>query len=693
MERIAKFIVKHRKLVLVVAVLLLIPSIIGAAATRINYDILTYLPPELESMIGEQSLENDFHIAATGMVTVEGMPTSQILKLKDQIAEVDGVSDVFWLSDVLDVSVPTSMLPAEVQDMLYNEEHDATMMVVRFDDAAASKSTMQAVAGIKTLLRENCFFGGMSVILQDTKALVDKEMPMYILCAVGASLVVLFLAIKGTVVPLLFMLGLLFPILYNFGSNIFLGQISYITQALATVLQLGVTMDFSIFLLHRYEEECQTHTPEDAMAKAIQNTFVSLAASSLTTIAGFLALCTMRLTLGRDIGIVMAKGVFLGVLCTITILPSLILCMKKPISKYTHRVFIPQLTKTSHKVVAHHKIILTVFVVCFIPFVFAQTKTNVYYTLFDSLPQDMTGIVGTNKLKEDFGMTTTHFVLVSEKLENKEITQLSSEIQDIDGVSSVVAVEKYLGAAIPEDMLPADVLELFHAGGYRMLMVNSAYESGTDQLTEQLNEMNSVIKKADPNGLITGEGAMTKDLIEIADVDFKNVSIASIVAVFVIIALSFKSLSIPVLLVAAIESAITINMGIPYFSDTTLPFIASIVIGTIQLGATVDYAILMTTRFREERRAGRNAKEAAQISVERCSQSILTSGLTFFAATVGVSAISRMELLQSICLLISRGALISMFVILLILPSLLILLDPIIKKTTIRWISKSNVKE
>lgn len=693
MERIAKFIVKHRKLVLVVAVLLLIPSIIGAAATRINYDILTYLPPELESMVGEQSLENDFHIAATGMVTVEGMPTSQILKLKDQIAEVDGVSDVFWLSDVLDVSVPTSMLPAEVQDMLYNEEHDATMMVVRFDDAAASKSTMQAVAGIKTLLRENCFFGGMSVILQDTKALVDKEMPMYILCAVGASLVVLFLAIKGTVVPLLFMLGLLFPILYNFGSNIFLGQISYITQALATVLQLGVTMDFSIFLLHRYEEECQTHTPEDAMAKAIQNTFVSLAASSLTTIAGFLALCTMRLTLGRDIGIVMAKGVFLGVLCTITILPSLILCMKKPISKYTHRVFIPQLTKTSHKVVAHHKIILAVFVVCFIPFVFAQTKTNVYYTLFDSLPQDMTGIVGTNKLKEDFGMTTTHFVLVSEKLENKEITQLSSEIQDIDGVSSVVAVEKYLGAAIPEDMLPADVLELFHAGGYRMLMVNSAYESGTDQLTKQLNEMNSVIKKADPNGLITGEGAMTKDLIEIADVDFKNVSIASIVAVFVIIALSFKSLSIPVLLVAAIESAITINMGIPYFSDTTLPFIASIVIGTIQLGATVDYAILMTTRFREERRAGRNAKEAAQISVERCSQSILTSGLTFFAATVGVSAISRMELLQSICLLISRGALISMFVILLILPSLLILLDPIIKKTTIRWISKSNVKE
>lgn len=693
MERIAKFIVKHRKLVLVVAVLLLIPSIIGAAATRINYDILTYLPPELESMIGEQSLENDFHIAATGMVTVEGMPTSQILKLKDQIAEVDGVSDVFWLSDVLDVSVPTSMLPAEVQDMLYNEEHDATMMVVRFDDAAASKSTMQAVAGIKTLLRENCFFGGMSVILQDTKALVDKEMPMYILCAVGASLVVLFLAIKGTVVPLLFMLGLLFPILYNFGSNIFLGQISYITQALATVLQLGVTMDFSIFLLHRYEEECQTHTPEDAMAKAIQNTFVSLAASSLTTIAGFLALCTMRLTLGRDIGIVMAKGVFLGVLCTITILPSLILCMKKPISKYTHRVFIPQLTKTSHKVVAHHKIILAVFVVCFIPFVFAQAKTNVYYTLFDSLPQDMTGIVGTNKLKEDFGMTTTHFVLVSEKLENKEITQLSSEIQDIDGVSSVVAVEKYLGAAIPEDMLPADVLELFHAGGYRMLMVNSAYESGTDQLTKQLNEMNSVIKKADPNGLITGEGAMTKDLIEIADVDFKNVSIASIVAVFVIIALSFKSLSIPLLLVAAIESAITINMGIPYFSDTTLPFIASIVIGTIQLGATVDYAILMTTRFREERRAGRNAKEAAQISVERCSQSILTSGLTFFAATVGVSAISRMELLQSICLLISRGALISMFVILLILPSLLILLDPIIKKTTIRWISKSNVKE
>lgn len=693
MERIARFIVRHRKTVLVLAVLALVPAILGAAATRINYDILTYLPPELDSMVGERSLENDFHIASTGMVTVEGMPTARILTLKDAIAAVPGVSQVFWLSDVIDPSIPVTMLPEDVQSILYNEDKDATMLIVRFDDAAASKGTMNAVASIKKLLDKNCFFGGMSVILQDTKALVDQEMPMYILCAVGASLAVLFLALKSSVVPLLFMLGLLFPILYNFGTNLFLGQISYITQALATVLQLGVTMDFSIFLLHRYEEERANCDSEEAMVRAIQNTFVSISASSLTTIAGFLALCTMRLTLGRDIGIVMAKGVALGVLCTLTILPSLILCCDKAVHRYTHRTLIPQLTRTSGFIVGHHKTILALFLLFIIPFAFAQSKTSVYYTLFDSLPQDLTGIVGTNKLRDDFGMTTTHFVLVSDQLQSRQISELCDEIEQTEGVSSVVAVEKYVGGMIPEDALPDDIRELFCAGGYRLIMVNSAYASGTDALNAQLATLTGLAKRADPSAVITGEGAMTRDLIEVADVDFRNVSIASIVAVFVIIALSFKSLSIPVLLVGVIEAAITINMGIPYFSGTVLPFIASIVIGTIQLGATVDYAILMTTRFREERQAGRTPADAAQVAVQFCSQSILTSGLTFFAATVGVSAISRMELLQSICLLISRGALISMLVILLVLPSLLIALEPLIHKTSIGWISKSAAKE
>lgn len=684
MKHIARFVVKRRKLILVIAVALLIPSIIGAVATRINYDILTYLPSDLESVIGEQSLEKDFNIASTGMVTVEGMPTAELLTLKDQIAAVPGVSQAFWLSDVIDVSVPKEMLPQEVQDVMYGK-NDSTMIIVRFDEPSASESTMNAVKQIKTLLRKDTFFGGMSVILQDTKAIVDQEMPFYILCAVGASLAVLFLAMKSTIIPLLFMLGLAFPILYNFGTNIFLGQISYITEALATVLQLGVTMDFSIFLLHRYEEEKQKLPDEEAMVEAICNTTTSISASSLTTIAGFLALCTMRLTLGRDIGIVMAKGVALGVICTITILPSLILCARKTVYKHQHRTFIPKLTRGSHFVVKHYISILVIFLVCFVPFVLAQSKVSVYYTLSDSLPQDMTGIVGTNKLKEDFGMDTTHFVLVSDTLSSTDVRAMTSELEQVDGVTHTIAIEKYVGSAVPVDALPSEIADLFHAGGKRLVLVNSSYKSGTDELGRQLDEMNAIVKKYDANGLITGEGAMTKDLIEVANLDFQHVNITSILAVFAIIALSFKSLSIPVLLVAAIEGAIMINMGIPYFTGTTLPFIASIVIGTIQLGATVDYAILMTTRFQEELQHGHGRKEAAQLAIENCSQSILTSGLTFFAATVGVSFISRMELLRSMCLLISRGALISMFVIIFILPSLLIIFEPVIRRTTLHW--------
>ena len=685
MKKIASVIVRRRRLVLVVAVLLLIPAVLGAVSTRINYDILTYLPPELDSMLGEVSLEKDFNLASTGMLTVEGLPTNELLAMKKEIAAVPGVEQVFWLSDVLDAGVPAEMLPQDVQKFMFGS-NDATLLLVRFSQPGASESTMKAVAQIKTLLRKDCFFGGMSVILQDTKALVDTEMPWYILCAVGASLLILFLAMESTAVPVLFMLGLVFPIIYNFGTNIFMGQISYITQALATVLQLGVTMDFSIFLLHRYEEEkLHCATKDEAMVQAICNTFTSITASSLTTIAGFLALCTMRLTLGRDIGIVMAKGVLLGVVCTITVLPALILCADKLVQRWHHRVWIPQLTKASYVVAKHPAVILAVFLVLFVPFALAQSKTSVYYTLFDSLPQDLTGIVGTDKLKEDFGMTTSHFVLVDENLQSSKIKQLASDIEQVDGVTQVVALDKYVGASFPADALPQDILQIANAGGKKLMLVNSAYESGTDALNLQLTEINTLVKAADKNGVITGEGAMTKDLIEVANIDFTNVSIASIAAVFIIIMLSFKSLSIPVLLVAAIESAIYINMGIPYFTGTTLPFIASIVIGTIQLGATVDYAILMTTRFHEELLAGHTARGAAQQAVQHCSQSILSSGLTFFAATVGVACISRMELLRSICLLISRGALISMFVIIYILPCLLILLAPVISKTTLHW--------
>ena len=692
MEHLARFVVRRRRLVLLIAVLLLIPSLLGAVATYINYDILTYLPAELDSMIGEGYLEDDFHMASTAMITVENMPTAETLKMKDELAAVPGVRKVVWTSDMLSVEVPSKMLPKDVQDFFYNKT-GATMLLVQFEGTSASAETMQAIGEIKSILRKDCFIGGMSAILADTKSLIDQEIPLYVLCAVGCSLVVLFLSLKSTVVPFIFMLGLLFPIAYNFGTNIFLGSISYITEALATVLQLGVTMDFSIFLLHRFEEEQQNmgggelsaQQVEECMTRAICNTASSISASSLTTIAGFLAMCTMSLTLGADIGVVMAKGVALGVVCTVTVLPALLMQFRRPIERFSHRTLIPKLPRTARFVTRFYAPLLVVFLLVVTPFALAQSKVDVYYTLFDSLPQTMDGIVGTNRLKEDFNMTTTHFVIVDENLTNRQLTELSNKMAAVDGVNQVLGYEKFLGGAIPESMVPADLRDIFHAGGHRMILVNSSYKSGAEEQNAQLEKLNAIVKSYDPNSVISGEGAMTKDLIQVADVDFRNVNITSILAVFVIILISFCSLSIPVLLVGSIESAIFINMGIPYFTGIQLPFVASIVVGTIQLGATVDYAILTTTRFKEELQNGRTVKEAAHISVEQCSQSILTSGLTFFAATASVAAISQMELISSLCELISRGALISMLVIILILPALLIVFAPVIARTTHRW--------
>ena len=694
MERFARWIVRHRTAVLVIAVLLLIPSALGAAGTYINYDILTYLPPELDSMQGEQMLEDDFRMASTAMITVEHMRPADVLRMKDEIAAVPGVEDVIWTSDLADVSVPKEMLPDDVREFFYNDS-GATMLLVRFDGTSASAGTMEAIGQIKTILHEDCFIGGMSAILADTKNLINSEMPLYILCAAACSMIVLFLSLKGTVVPLLFMAGIAFPIVYNFRTNWFFGQISYITHALATVLQMGVTMDFSIFLLHRYEEEkrllgagegeASEETAQRAMVRAVCNTASSIAGSSLTTIAGFLAMCTMSLALGADIGLVMAKGVALGVLCTVTVLPALILTFRRAVERHTHRTFIPKLRRTASFVTRHTAAMLALFVLVTVPFSLAQSRTQVYYTLFDSLPQDMDGIVGTNRLKEDFNMTTTHFILVSDSLPNSDMTALTREIGQVDGVHQVLSYEKFVGGGIPEDLLPDEIAQVFHAGGHRMILANSSYKSGTDEQNRQLDELNAIVKRYDPDGVISGEGAMTKDLIEVADRDFRSVNVTSILAVFVIIAVVFRSASVPVLLVAAIESAIQINLGIPYFTGTQLPFVASIVIGTIQLGATVDYAILTTTRFREELGRGLSVREAMRIAVEECSPSILTSGLTFFAATASVAAVSKMELIRSLCMLISRGALISMAVILLVLPGLLIVFQPVIARTTRRW--------
>ena len=504
MKKIAQGIVRFRKLILTVAFLLLIPSAIGAVATRINYDILTYLPQDLDSMIGEVALEDDFHLASTGMITVEGLPTNELIAMKKDIEAVPGVMQTFWLSDVIDPSIPTEMLPADVQQFMFGK-NDSTMLIVRFDAPSASDETMNAVSQIETLLRKDCFFGGMSVILQDTKALVNQEMPFYILIAVGASLLVLFLSLESTITPLLFMLGLLFPIAYNFGTNIFLGQISYITEALATVLQLGVTMDFSIFLLHRYQEEKELRSNnEEAMVSAICKTMTSISASSLTTIAGFLALCAMRLTLGRDIGIVMAKGVALGVICTVVVLPALILSFDRLVEKYKHRTIIPKLTKLSYFVSSHAAPIVAIFILVLVPFIVAQSKTEVYYTLFDSLPQDLVGIVGTNKLGEDFGMTTSHFILVHDDLTATQVSDLCDEINDVDGITQVVSLDSITGPGFDTSLVPDSVMEILQSGGYKLILANSSYKTGTDAINDQLDQMIRLIKAVDPEGVITG---------------------------------------------------------------------------------------------------------------------------------------------------------------------------------------------
>jgi predicted RND superfamily exporter protein len=627
-----------------------------------------------------------FDLASSAMITVENMPTAQLMDMKEKISQVDGVSDAFWISDVMDVTIPSDMLPSELHDFMFNTDNGATMLIVRFNEPGSSDLTMNAFKKIKTICSNEAYIGGLSVILQDTKSIVDQEMPYYILIAVAACIAVLWMGMKSNAVPFIFMIGLIFPIIYNFGTNIIFGQISYITEALATVLQLGVTMDYSIFLLHRYEEERRvSSTDEEAMERAIVNTGVSISASSLTTVAGFLALCTMRLTLGTDIGLVMAKGVILGVLSTVTILPALLLCMRKWVAHREHKTIIPRLRKASFFVTDHPKTVIGIFLAVIIVFGLAYPKVQQYYTLGDSLPQDMTGIVGNQKLKEDFNMNSSYFVIVNDNLKKEDVANMSKEMEDTEGVTSVLSLEKFVGAGIPEDMLPDIASDTFYANGHEMILVNSQLKAGTDEIGEQINTLNSIVKKYDSQGYITGEAPMTKDLVEIANVDFNNVNWISILAVFVIIAISFKSLSIPVLLVASIESAIVINMAIPYFTGTVLPFIASIVIGTIQLGATVDYAILMTTRFEEELANGHTKKEAAQIAAEYSSQSILASGLTFFGATVGVSLVSKMALLQSICLLIARGALISMAVIIFVLPCLLMLFEPLIRKTTRHW--------
>lgn len=684
MNRISKFIADHAKSVIVVSLLLLIPSVIGFINTRVNYDLLSYLPQNLDSTKGEDILDKTYSDASIGIVIVEGMENKDINILKDKIEEVDGVTTTLGLTDVLDESIPKDILPDEIKNQLYNE--DSTMFVIKFDGAPGSDSTINGISKVKKILNKQCFLSGMSAIMEDTKELAEHEAPFYVLIAVALSIVVLLISMESTVVPIIFLVSIGIGIVYNLGTNLFLGEISYITKALAAVLQLGVTMDYSIFLMHRYDEERgKWSTKEEDMTQAIKATMTSISGSSLTTIAGFLALCTMDLALGKDIGLVMAKGVVIGVICAITILPAFVLVFDKAIHKFKHKTIIPEFKKVSTLVTKHYKAFIVAFLVIMLPAFFGQANAKVYYNLDETLKPDMSSIVALNKMKDNFNMTSTHFIIVKDDIKSYKMKEMTDRIENLEGVTTVLSYDKFIGPNIPEDFVPRDIKEIFKQGGYNLLLVNSEYKSASDELNNQILEMTDIVKSYDEDAMVTGEGALTKDLTTIADQDFKNVSVASIVAIFVIILIVFKSVSIPVLLVSAIEFAIFINMGIPYYTGTVIPFVASIVIGTIQLGATVDYAILLTSRFREEIRNGYEKKEAMRIAVQESAKSIVTSGLTFFGATGGVALVSDMALIRSLCFLMARGAIISMIVIIFVLPALLLVSEGIINKTTKGW--------
>ena len=681
MRKLSQIIAKNRVVILVLAFILIIPSAFGYFSTKVNYDILSYLPSDLETRQAQSILKEQFGCGSLAMLIVEGMENKDVEKLKEKVEEVKGVNEVIWINDALDISVPIEILPSSVKDMLFSD--NSTLMIVKLSETDADIDTQEAVQEIRDITGKQAFLSGVAGVIKDTKDLADKEAPIYILIAVIISLVILVLTMESFLTPIIFLLSIGIAIIYNMGTNIWFGEISYITKALSAVLQLGVTMDYSIFLLHRYDEERLIQKDNtSAMASAIEKTIGSIAGSSLTTIAGFLALCVMKLALGKDIGLVMVKGVVFGLICTVTVLPSLILVFDKAIHKFKHKTVLPKFEKSSAWVINHNKVLVLIGALILIPALIGYRNTKVYYNLDESLPKDLPSIVANSKLKTEYNMMSTNIILVDEDLDGYKVNQMIKELKSVDGVTSVIGLEDILGARIPESFIPEELLNQIKNGGHEEIMLNSEYKAASEEVTAQLEEINNIVKKYDPEGLVGGEAPLTNDLIDIADTDFKMVSFVSIIAIFIIILIIFKSPIIPIILVLAIELAIYINLGIPYYMNTSIPFIASIVIGTIQLGATVDYAILLTSRFKEELAKNKDKKEAMRIALQGSTRSIVTSALTFFGATAGVGIISDMEMISSLCTLMARGAIISMFVILFILPGILLLCEKIIVKTS-----------
>ena len=680
MKKITKFISHRPRLVLFVMTLLLIPAWLGYKNTGVNYDILSYLPQDLESTQGQQILDKDFKNAATGMLILKG-DDYDADKLKNQILEIDGVEDVISKTSIVGNTVPKEFLPDEIEDVFYAE--DSTMLMVKFSESSSSFKTMEAIDKIKAIESKEKFLSGMSSLVKDTKDLIDKETPIYVALAVVLALIVLSLTNESTIIPFLLLLNIGYAILYNFGTNIFLGEISYITKAIAAVLQLAVTTDYSIFLYHRYVEEKKSHeSKNEAMDIAIQKTISSIFASSLTTFAGFIVLIIMRLSLGKDIGLVMSKGVLLGLISTVVVLPPLILIAEKLVARFNHKVLLPKFEKTSNFVLGHKKSLFVVFLLLFIPAIYGARNTDLYYNLDRSLPEDLDSIVALNKMKNDYNMASTHFIVVKDDLSKQNVNGLVSDLKDVEGVNSVLGLDSLTGLTIPDSVIPDKLKENFNKNGYQMIMLNSEYQTASDEVNDQVNKIEKIVKDHDPEGYLTGEAVLTKDLTTISDRDFKMVNIASILVVFVIIAIVFKSIGIPLILIAVIELAIQINMGIPFYLGQTIPFVTSIIIGVVQLGSTIDYSILMMDRFLVEYKEKQDANEALRLTVKETSKSIVTSALSFMAATVGVGIYSKMEIVSTICMFLARGAIISMLSIIFFLPVVISIAFPLIKKTT-----------
>lgn len=688
MVKTGKWIAKHRILIVLIGILLLIPSVIGTIKTRINYDILSYLPESLETVKGQDVMVDEFGTGAFSMVVVEDMPLKDVQKLKNKFEEIEHVKKVLWYDDIADISVPTSMVPKDLKDIFFAD--DSTMMLVLFDNTTSSDEAMEAVTNMRAIADKQCFISGMSGVVTDIKNLCLQELPIYVAIAALFSFIVLEITGTSFVVPILFLLCIGISILYNMGTNIFLGEISYLTQALVAILQLGVTMDYSIFLLDSFEEN-KKRFPGDknrAMGHAISNTFKSIVSSSITTVAGFAALCLMTFALGKNLGIVMAKGVIIGVICCVTLLPAIILIFDPLIEKTKHKPLIKNTNRLSGFIIRHYKIWLAVFCIGLLPAVYGNNNTKIYYNIDKSLPSTLDSNVANKKLEDTFDMSTMHIIMMDKNISNANKTTLMKDIEKVDGVKWAFGLNSVFGANVPASMIPKDVKDMLQSDEQELVFVCSKYSSATDESNSQIAAINDLVKKYDSNGMVIGEAPLMKDLQDVTDIDLVNVNVASVAAIFIIIMLVFKSISVPIILVAVIEFAINVNMAIPFFQEIELPFVASIVVGTIQLGATVDYAILMTSRYQKERRKGFGKKEAVMNAHKACALSIMTSGFSFFAATFGVAWYSKVDMIGAICTLLSRGALISMACVIFILPAMFIIFDKVICKTSIDFLGE-----